>query len=365
MTTRILKRHAGLLIATAVLFCSCSETPKPLTKAEAVAFAGEIENSIKKGDGNFLDNAFDKTEFIKKLDLPDNEEGRGFTSGIMTKLTLGSQLTAALNDQDNFNFIKYYEKEGRPHIIFRLFTNKDGSLNYHDYELVKSGDKCKIADAYIYMTGETLAETMHNMYYSIYKKMLKDDDGGSNSLAGLNDLKEVKDLLASGKAKEAKELYNTLPESLKKSKTVLLINVFICSRLTEEDYNTAIQEFKQKFPNEPNMSLMMIDGYYMQKDYEKMLGAVNALDSQINKDPLLDYHRYLSYNLLQKQDSSISCLKRLVKNMPDFQKGYIEYIATDLKKANNKEADSLISIYRSKPKFNQTELNTIITYYKQ
>ena len=95
-----------------------------------------------------------------------------------------------------------------------------------------------------------------------------------------------------------------------------------------------------------------------------MLAAVNTLDSQINKDPLLDYHRYLSYDLLEDDKNSLACLKRLVKAMPDFQKGYIELIAVDLKNNNQSEADSLITLYRKKTKFNQTDLNTIISYYQ-
>ena len=68
-----------------------------------------------------------------------------------------------------------------------------------------------------------------------------------------------------------------------------------------------------------------------------MLAAVNGLDSQINKDPLLDFYRYLSYNLLEDEEKGRVCLNRLLKNMPDFQKGYLELIAVELdaKKSNS------------------------------
>lgn len=363
MLISIVKRYLLLFAAVISFFCSCTPPQPPLTKAEAIAFAGEIEKSIKKGESEFLNTAFDKEEFIKRLDLEDSPEGKGFADGVITKLNLGTQLTAILTDRDNFNFIKYYEKEGHHHVIFRLFTTKDGSLNYHDYELVKTGNACKIADAYIYLSGETLAETMHSMFSNLYKKSLKNNNY-DNSLGGLNDLKEIKDLLNRGKAKEAQQMYEALPASLKKNKTVLLINVFICSRLTEDDYNAAIKEFNRLFPNQPNMSLMMIDGYFIQKDYQKMLGAVNALDAQIDKDPLLDYYRYLSYKLMLKQDSGLVCLNRLIKNMPDFQSGYIELISAKLQSGLKEEADSLISIYHSKPGFNQQDLNTLVSMYQ-
>jgi hypothetical protein len=112
------------------------------------------------------------------------------------------------------------------------------------------------------------------------------------------------------------------------------------------------------------MYLVMVDGYFLQKEYVKMLAAVNSLDSQINKDPLLDFYRYLSYNLLLDKAKAKTCLVRLLKNMPDFQKGYQELIAVELGDKNKNEADSLIKIYRGKAKFNQGELDNIIAYYR-
>jgi hypothetical protein len=357
----LFKKIVAGLVITAFLLFACKQTLQVLTKEEALAFGKAIENSIKKGNGELLDNSFNREEFIKKMNLPNTSESSGFVKGIMQKLTLGSQLVSILKDRDNFEVIKNYVKEGRQHIIFRMYTDKDGSLNYHDYELIKVNGECRIADVYIYMSGETLAETLGNTFNSLFQKSA---DVEQKKLTGLAEVKEIKLLMNKGKNADAKKIYDDLPGYLKKTKMVLLLNILVCSNLTADDYNAAIKSFQEKFPNEPNMNLMMIDGYYLQKDYAKMLAAVNALDAQINKDPLLDYHRYLSYNLLEDEKNSLLCLRRLVKNMPDLQKGYIELIAVNLKNNNKKEADSLIAIYRNKPKFNQEELNTTISYYQ-
>ena len=365
MAKLIFKRCISLFFITVFLFAGCKQPVQQLTKEESVTFAKEIETAIKKGDGNLLDNSFDKNEFIKRMNLPNTANGKGFSEGVSKKINIGSQIVKALSDQDNFEFIKHYVKENKHHLIFRMFTTKDESLNYHDYEILKAGGKCKIADAYIYLTGETIAETMHNMFNSLFQESLElDKYTEDEKLKAINELKEVRVLMQKGNIDGAKKLYETLPNYLKKTKTALLINVIICSRLTISEYSEAIKEFKELFPDEPNMNLIMIDGYFLQKDYIKVLAAVNALDAQINKDPFLDYHRYLAYNLLEDKISSLSCLKRLVKNMPNFQKGYIELIAVDLKNKNNSEADSLIKIYRNTPRFSQPELTTIINYYQ-
>jgi hypothetical protein len=361
MNTAVLKKYILILVTSCFLLFACRQAPQPATKQEAVAFAKQIENSIKKGNAVLLNTSFDEDEFIKKMNLPATSEGKGFAKGVLKKMTLGSQLVNALNDRDNFEFIKQYEKNGRQHIIFRLYTDKEASLNYQDYELIKINGECRIADVYLYMSGETLSETLANTFNSLFQKS---GDAEQKNLTGLEDVKEIKLLMNKGKNAEAKEIYDALPGYLKKTKMVLLLNILICSNLAADDYNTAIKDFQEKFPNEPNMNLLMIDGYYLQKDYTKMLAAVNALDTQINKDPLLDYHRYLSYSLLEDEQNSLLCLRRLVRNMPDLQKGYIELIAVNLKNNNKKEADSLIAIYRNKPKFNQEELNATVSYYQ-
>jgi hypothetical protein len=361
MHTHLFKKIIPGLVAIVILLFACKQTPQILTKEEAIAFGKAIENSIKKGNGELLDNSFDRHEFIKKMNLPNTQDGMGFEKGVMKKLALGNQMVGILNDRDNFEVIKNYEKEGRQHLIFRMYTDKEGSLNYHDYELIKVNDKCRVADVYIYVSGETLSETLGNTFKSIFQKSA---DPEQKKLTGFEDIKEIKELMNKGKNTAAKKMCDGLPEYLKKTKMVLLLNILVCSNLTADEYNAAIKDFQEKFPNEPNMNLLMIDGYYLQKDYTKMLAAVNALDAQIDKDPLLDYYRYSSYTWLEDKKNSLLYLRRLVKNMPDFQKGYIELITLDLKNKDKREADSLIAIYRNKPKFNQEELNTTVSYYQ-
>lgn len=353
-----------LLFITYLIFfwTACTQPPQQLTKEESVGFAREMEGSIKKGDGDFIDNSFDRPAFLERMKLPDNAEAKGYGKGIMQKLNVGKTISNSMSDQDNFTFIKHYVKEGKHHLIFRLYSPVQSTLNYHDYELLKADNKCKIADVYVYLSGENLSETMGNLYHSIFSK---NGDASQQSLEGITDLKEVRALIQRGKNAEAKKMYDDLPGYLKKSKAVLLLNVLICSGLSNDDYSEAIRLFGEKFPNEPNMNLMMVDGYFLQKDYVKMLGAVNSLDSQINKDPLLDFYRYLSYNLLEDEASAKKYLTRLLQNMPDFQKGYQEMIAVELSARHKKEADSLIKIYRTKTRFNQEELDNIIAYYGQ
>lgn len=353
------------LILVAVIYCSCETREEKLTQKEALEFANAIEKSIAKGDGSFLDKAFSKKEFTKRLNLPDGDEARGYATGIMSKLTLGSQITAVLSGRDAFSFIKHYEKEGKHHIIFRIYMDKSGSLNYHDYELLKTNGQCKIADVYIYMSGETMAETLGNLFKTLDKHANETDKSFSDKdMPEVFNLKKAKELMQRGEYAEAKEVFNSLPDYLRNTKPALLMNTQICAGLSNEEYAKAIESYKFRYPGERNISLLMIDGYFIQKDYVKMLGAINALDSQINKDPFLDYYRYLSYNILNDNSRATESLKKLTVSMPGFEKGYLELIATELRTGNKNAADSIAGIYKKKQGFDQESLQRVMQLYE-
>ncbi|MEI9959445.1 MAG: hypothetical protein WDM90_24710 [Ferruginibacter sp.] len=360
-------KYIQLLFAGAFLLAACSGPEKPVTKDDAITFAKEIESSVKKGDPVILDNAIDKKEFTIRMDLPNTNDAREFGKGVLQTMKLGTQMTTQLSDADTYNFIKYYVSNGKHHIVFRALSNKDEGLNYQDYELIMRGNKCMVADAYMYSTAENLSETVRTMYNMLYGSQQKNkiDMNHEDQLGDLKKINDIKELYQKGRSAEAKQVYLSLPDNIKRTKLLCLLNVYVSAHLSADDYNVAVKEFERYFPNEPNLNLIKINGYYLQKDYAKMLEAVNALDAQINKDPLLDYQRYLSYDLMEQKDSSRICLQRLIHNMPDFQKGFIELIAVDLKNGYQQEADSVIALYRKKTKFDQERLDKVMGYYKK
>jgi len=80
------------------------------------------------------------------------------------------------------------------------------------------------------------------------------------------------------------------------------------------------------FPHDPNMYLLMIDAYTLQKNYPKALESVNKLDSLIGKDPFQDYERGLLFKLMEDSTNERICFERLHQNMPEFQKGTNELV---------------------------------------
>jgi len=105
----------------------------------------------------------------------------------------------------------------------------------------------------------------------------------------------------------------------------------------------------------------MLDGHIIKKQYDQALHSVNEMDRMINKDPFLDYYRYLIYNLKQRDDSAKMSIERLMTNMPDFEDGMIELIALYIEEKNKPEADKWIKEFRLHSSFDQETLELILT----
>lgn len=75
---------------------------------------------------------------------------------------------------------------------------------------------------------------------------------------------------------------------------------------------------------------------------------------------MLDYYRYLCFNLMDDQPKGIESLEKLMKTMPDFEEGLVELIATYLQVKEYDKARPLIKKFRSRASFNQASLDLIL-----
>ncbi len=349
-------RMLALLLLTISYSCKTSP-PKPVTKEEAKEFATKLEVSVRKRETAFFNEAIDKKEMLKRADFPESGDSRSFRKGMERGMQMGDNIDKSLTAKGTYSLVKQYEKDGRQHLIFRLYDN--GSLNYHDLELIHLGEEVKIADIFVYTTGQLLSETLHGVFVQM-KGMMDKNSGLSADDEWVRRMPEIRTLLTQEKYQEALDLYEQMPVSVKNIRAMQIVHIEICSGMDMEQYDNALKQYQTLYPNEPNMNLLMIDGYIMHKEFDKALEAVNALDKQINTDPMLDYYRYLCYNLLDDQPKGIASLEKLMKTMPDFEEGAIELIATYLQVKDYDKARPLIKKFRARASFNQATLNLIL-----
>ncbi len=333
-----------------------------MSKEEASKLAKEIESSVKQKQTEKLNNIFAADAFTKRITSAsskkiDNSLLLGIRKGI-NELHFGQQILTGIGPKGSYQLVKQYEKEATQHLIFRFYS--PSGINYHDYELIKTAEGIKAADVFIYLSGENLSKTMAEtlmMMTEDYKDMSKED------LEKFESLKKIRKLISLNEYQKANEFYEELPQNLKDQKLLQVMHVLIASGLTEERYQQAMEEFLKRYPNEPNMQLMLIDRYILKKEYSKALSCINAIDSMINKDPFLDYFRGVVYGMEDSNDKAVVCLERLNVNMPEFSSGTVELIARYAQGHNERKASELIRKYEKSADYDSSTLETIYLLY--
>ncbi|HET6253366.1 MAG TPA: hypothetical protein VFE32_04805 [Puia sp.] len=321
--------HFAILIPALVailLFPSCHLPDKPVSKKEALDLANRIEQSVKAHNNAFLDDIFEQKRFAQRV-LDEAHQRFNFTLAkeaqtALTEAHWGGRIVAATRGGGSYSLVHQYEKDGHQHLLFRLFESSS-AINYHDFELVKTDKGVKALDVYVYMSGEDLSKTLAQSLVLMTDKisnMTPDDQ------QKILHIRKINEMIEGGNSEDARQYYDQLPADIKKQKLFQLIHLRIAQKLGDTAYLNALNEYKSDFPGDPNLGLLMLDAYVMEKDYGAALNAVDALDTALHRDPFLDYYRSLIYKLKEEPNQSRMCLEQLHKNMPRFGKGTVELL---------------------------------------
>jgi len=263
-------------------------------------FIYQIQNSLNENHPEFLDNHINLTLMADRIfiDLTVNDEfKKGFLSGIGNSLKLGQQITTALGEEGHYTALSYSVNGDTLTAFYRL-VGVNG-LNYHEYLILRTG-KFEIVDMYTFINGQYISEALRQMVEPL---ILQDDTllgqlgDLSSRLFGdkrkyLQDIKrieQIKNQQASGHYDKANQIYESLSENIKHQKVIQLLNIASVYHLDPELLYKYIDIYRNDFPDDVSVDLLMIDYFILQKDYE------NAIQSIRNFEMISDTDGYLQY----------------------------------------------------------------------
>lgn len=352
-----------LLIAlcTPLFLFSCKEKEQPLSKAEALEVARKIDSSINKKQPRYFSELMDVDMFSERIAKAGDPKYASAVKkemkSIWHQLDMGDKIVQSLGEEGQYKLVKQYEKEGIHHLIFRLYAT-DG-LNYHDIELTKYKGKPRIADIYIYLSGESFSKTVADLAEAFSDS--KEDDG--TDIAG--SIKRIREYMRTGDYEKAEKFYDGLPATIRDQKSVRLMAILLYKDYDDDKYLQQLEAFKDRFPDMPNIDLLMIDAYIMRKNYAKAIEAVDKLDMFIDKDPFLDFYRGLIYNMEEKTDEAAVYFEKTYKAYPGFGDVLLELIHYNISEQNNDKANQLIDTYKANKAFNQQMLDNYLATQPQ
>ena len=355
-----MKKLSPIVFTFLVIFSACGKIEKPVSRSEAITIKNIIDSSIKNKNAGLLNRLFNANllaaQIAKKRGKRSSRALVNNVSSALNSAAIAQQIMSSIKKNGFYELVKQYEKNKKQHLIYRLYA--DGSLNYHDYLLDRKNGKVYIADMFIYLSGEDFSETISELAESLEENKITDD----KKMKGLT---QIRLLMNEGKYTEAKKAYEKLPGELKGQRSLQIMNILICSQISEEAYSDAIDKFKQDFPNEPYMYLMMINSSILQKDYDAALDYVNKIDSAIDTDPFLDYYRGFIYREKGDAENAIKHYEMLFKNMPQFADGVLVLIEQYIISKESEKARETIAFYKKEKEFNQLSLTYLLATHPE
>jgi len=158
-------------------------------------------------------------------------------------------------------FSQTKDSEFGPVALTRV-VNGDGSINFEEWRLMESPkEDVKAVDVFIYSTGESLSDTGRRLWEmnvptdnrSFFGKMMGTESAYVKKQKKLLAFLQAK---AAGKWNEAYEIYESLDPEMANQKGIMLNYLKVASKLEDEKYQQALEEYEKLFPNDSAQKLM-------------------------------------------------------------------------------------------------------------
>ncbi len=267
-----------------------------LSDAEVTEFAKAFEAAFAAGDLAGAEALIDKQAMVDRtlagIEI-DPKIAAGFGDGMRSGMGSLVREIGASGANGNYVFLRVRDVNGEKRPLFRL-TPPDGGINYHELILTRGDDGAvKLADAFVYLSGETLTETMRRMVMpalaqldkSWLQKLAQSD---AAFMANYEKFGEMNRLRQAGQHAEWLAMYDKLPVEMQALKPIRIGRVMAAQQVNEQEYMKAMEEFRKGFPNDPSLLLMEIDYYYLRKQYDATRKTIEKLDTAVGGDPRLD-----------------------------------------------------------------------------
>jgi tetratricopeptide (TPR) repeat protein len=350
-----------LLFFFSAFFFTLRAQSHVVTDAEALKQAHAFENASDDQRQNLLSHFLDEKSFIKRIELTcEALKDTAFRDGFLESFAPGvPRISGSLSVPANggsYRLLREYDSNGMKHLLFRAFGNQ--GIAYQDFTLVKVRDSVKASDVYLFTTGEYLSNSMSTIVTAMVASQDPDKTSEQARLATkLRNYIKQKQYLA------AKAAYDSMDNSMRDDRTIQVTYINLCEKISDSLYQSALERFQQMFPDAPNTYLLMIDLYYLKKDYQKGLYVVDKLDNLVGTDPALDLYRGNFCKLAGKSEESLAYYQKVYKYDPSLKQNTQLLIAAYAEAKRPGDAKKVIAEYKLQPKFRQQDLEDVYVLY--
>ena len=315
----------------------------PVTDEEGRAFAARFEESVRSGDvaacNALID--WDATLATAMAGIKAPEASRkGFLQGVKNSMNqdqgLVPQIVATIKGGGSYTFLHERVRDKRKTALFRLVMPDGDGVNYHEYVLARRPDgKVRAVDAYIFLTGELMSQTMRRMYipaaahdsHNLIDRLLGTEQA---FVKNFPKFQEMTAQLRGGHPDEALKIFDQFPPELKKDKNVLMVRLQAAQAAGDAQYTRAIEDLRAAHPDDACIEMISIDYYLLKKDYPAAIACLDRLDKAVGGDPYANVMRAGIHTDQKRYDVAKQDARKAIAQDPTLQDAYWTLVTISL-----------------------------------
>ena len=137
-----------------------------------------------------------------------------------------------------------------------------------------------------------------------------------NYVGNVDAVRKMREYVAAERYQEALDVYQRMPELLKKHRHVLHQRLVASCRL-EGQFDEALRTYRAASPADPGIDLYLVNYYLLHRKFDDVLACVDRLDRAVGGDPLFDAHRAFAQLHKGNLAAAKKCAQNAVAAEPD------------------------------------------------
>ncbi len=268
-------------------------------------FAQAVTTAVESGDQANVNVLIDWEQVLDRIldGVKISAEQRrkvagGLLGGIKNKGSFTGRLVDNSKAGGSLDFLRVRQDNRGPLIMLRMrFPLSSGGFDYIDLAPGRSADgKVRAFDVRFLTNGEFISTLLRHMLLPMIAREAPDS---RNALSRsdrdfLDDFPRVVKMnndIIQGKMNDALAIVKDLKPETKRQKAVLLNRLRAAQEVDHHEYRAVLEEFRQTYPEDPCLDLLLIDYYTLKKDFVRTDETIDRLDKAVGGDPSLNLSR--------------------------------------------------------------------------
>ena len=215
----------------------------------------------------------------------------------------------------------------RPARALIRFDLGDHGFDYAEYVLETKAGRTRAVDWFQLSTGQLMSVTIGG----IAQLFNTSDPGLLARVLGLDNvdrssmerLRRIGDLQRSGKYAEALALFKELPDPISSSRIMLSIQSSYASLAgLDKEHARILAKLAEKYSDDPAASFLLLDHYFLTKDFSRMFVGLDAMEKRIGADSVTNLLRAAGYLSNGDLANSLKYAEVAIQLEPDRMAGY-------------------------------------------